>query len=80
MVPYNPWPQQMSEVSVHLLWLKGENTMKRLVRISVLMLGFVGTYVAAAIPQVPAKDGEPIPLCPPKGDPNCVPTVPPMFR
>lgn len=53
--------------------------MKRLIRISVLMLGFVGTYVAAAIPQVPAKDGEPIPLCPPKGDPKCVPTVP-MFR
>ena len=53
--------------------------MKRVIRISVLMLGLVGTYVAAAIPQVPAKDGEPIPLCPPKGDPKCVPTVP-MFR
>jgi hypothetical protein len=52
--------------------------MKRLIRISVLMLGFVGTFVVAAIPQVPALDGGPIPLCAPK-DLKCVPTVP-MLR
>ena len=40
--------------------------MKRTLRISILMLGLVGTYVAAAVPQVPALDGGPIPLCPPK--------------
>jgi hypothetical protein len=40
--------------------------MKRMIRISVLMCGLVGTYVAAAVPQGPALDGGPIPLCPPK--------------
>lgn len=40
--------------------------MKRTIRISVLMLGLVGMYVAAAIPQVPAQDGGPILLCPPQ--------------
>jgi hypothetical protein len=39
--------------------------MKRMIRISVLMCGLMGTYVAAAIPQGPALDGGPIPLCPP---------------
>ena len=39
--------------------------MKQAVRISILMLGLVGTYVAAAVPQVPAPDGGPI-LCPPQ--------------
>ena len=40
--------------------------MKRTLRISILMVGLVGTYVAAAVPQVPAPDGGPIPLCPPQ--------------
>lgn len=40
--------------------------MKRTIRISILMVGLVGTYVAAAVPQGPALDGGPIPLCPPK--------------
>jgi hypothetical protein len=40
--------------------------MKQAVRISVLMFGLVGTYVAAAVPQVPAPDGGPILLCPPQ--------------
>jgi hypothetical protein len=39
--------------------------MKHAIRISVLMFGLVGTYVAAAVPQVPAPDGGPLPLCPP---------------
>ena len=40
--------------------------MKHAVRISILMLGLVGTYVAAAVPQVPAPDGGPIITCPPQ--------------
>lgn len=40
--------------------------MKRTLRISILMFGLVGTYVLAAVPQVPAPDGGPIPLCPPQ--------------
>ena len=39
--------------------------MKRTIRISILIVGLVGTYVAAAVPQVPAPDGGPI-LCPPQ--------------
>jgi len=34
--------------------------MKHAVRISGLMFGLVGTYVAAAVPQVPAPDGDPL--------------------
>jgi hypothetical protein len=40
--------------------------MKHAVRISVLLFGLVGTYVAAAVPQVPAPDGGPIFTCPPQ--------------
>lgn len=39
--------------------------MKRAIRTSVLMIGLVGTYVMAAVPQVPALDGGSIPVCPP---------------
>jgi hypothetical protein len=39
--------------------------MKQILRISVLMFGIVGTYVIAAVPQVPTPDGGPILLCPP---------------
>jgi hypothetical protein len=39
--------------------------MKRAIRTSVLVIGLVGTYVMAAVPQVPALDGGSIPLCPP---------------
>ncbi len=40
--------------------------MKRAIRISILMLGLVGTFLAAAAQQVPTKDGGPLLLCPPK--------------
>jgi hypothetical protein len=40
--------------------------MKQAIRISVLMFGLVGTYMAAAVPQVPTPDGGPILLCPPQ--------------
>jgi hypothetical protein len=45
-------------------------TMKHAIRISILMLGLMGTYVAAAVPQVPAPDGGPILTCP---DKSCKP-------
>jgi len=31
--------------------------MKQVIRLAVLMLGLVGTYVSAAVPQGPAPDG-----------------------
>lgn len=48
--------------------------MKRTVRIAILMAGLVGTFVAAAVQQVPAADGGPLYLCPPK-TPNCQTTL-----
>jgi hypothetical protein len=39
--------------------------MKRAIRIAVLMVGLVGTFIAAAVQQVPAADGGPLLLCPP---------------
>jgi hypothetical protein len=39
--------------------------MKHLVRISILMLGLVGTLATAAVQQVSAPDGGPIITCPP---------------
>jgi hypothetical protein len=38
--------------------------MKQALRISILMAGIMGTYVAAAVPQVPTPDGGPIITCP----------------
>jgi len=50
--------------------------MKRTFRISILMVGLVGTFLAAAVQQVPALDGGPLILCPP-GQRNCSTTLPP---
>lgn len=38
--------------------------MKQVIRISLLMLAVVGTYLVAAAPQVPTADGGPILTCP----------------
>jgi len=40
--------------------------MKRAIRIAILMVGLVGTFIAASVQQVPAQDGGPLPLCPPR--------------
>ncbi len=40
--------------------------MKQIIRMSILMLGLVGMYPAAAVPQVPAPDGAPIVVHPHK--------------
>jgi hypothetical protein len=55
--------------------------MKQAVRISILMCALVGTYVSAAVPQVPAPDGGPIIVCPPqqKLQGRCV-SLPPMNK
>jgi hypothetical protein len=45
--------------------------MTRTIRIAILMLGFVGTFLAAAVQQVPAQDGGPLILCPPNS--KCAP-------
>ncbi|HXY51417.1 MAG TPA: hypothetical protein VEI01_18350 [Terriglobales bacterium] len=46
--------------------------MKRAVRMFVLMLGMVSTYVVAAAPGIPAPDGGPLPTCiPGPHNPNC---------
>jgi len=34
--------------------------MKRAIRMAVLMVGLVGTFIAAAVQQVPAADGGPL--------------------
>jgi hypothetical protein len=45
--------------------------MKRSLRALILLMGLAGTYVVAAVPRVPAPDGGPIPVCPPKKGWNC---------
>jgi hypothetical protein len=49
----------------------GETTMKRAVRMLILMVGLVCTYTAFAAPAFTAPDGGPIPLCNPKNPANC---------
>ncbi|MGO9087653.1 MAG: hypothetical protein ACLQBK_20755 [Candidatus Sulfotelmatobacter sp.] len=51
--------------------------MKRAIRITILTVGIVGTFLAAAVPQVPAMDGGPIFVCPPK-QPKCPINLPPQ--
>ena len=46
-----------------------ENTMKRAIRMLILMVGLACTYVAIATPILNAELG-PMPLCPPS-KPNC---------
>jgi len=49
--------------------------MKRAIRIAVLIVGAVGTFMAAAAPLVPAADGGPLILCPPRST-KCQSTLP----
>lgn len=49
--------------------------MKRAVRIAILIVGLVGTFLAAAAPQVPTADGGPLILCPPKAT-HCQSSLP----
>jgi len=49
--------------------------MKRTIRLAVLIVGLVGTFMAAAVPVVPAADGGPLILCPPR-QANCQSSLP----
>jgi hypothetical protein len=49
--------------------------MKRAIRISILVVGLVGTFLVATVPQVPAADGGPILVCPPN-DKHCQVNLP----
>jgi len=50
---------------------------KLAIRIAILTVGMVGTFVAASFQPISAADGGPLFLCPPK-DKNCKnPTLPP---
>jgi hypothetical protein len=49
--------------------------MKRALRITILLVGLVGTFMAAAVPKVPAADGGPLILCPPRST-KCSTTLP----
>ena len=53
----------------------GDEPMKRAIRIGILIVGLVGTFMAAAAPLVPAADGGPLILCPPKAT-HCQSTLP----
>ncbi len=44
--------------------------MKHAIRIAILMFGLVGTFLVAAVPQVPTADGGPILMCP-QNNPRC---------
>jgi hypothetical protein len=57
---------------------KEKKTMKRAIRISILMISVVGTFLAATVQQVPAADGGPILVCPPH-DKNCKVNLPPRM-
>jgi hypothetical protein len=50
---------------------------KLTIRIAILTVGIVGTFIAASGQAVPANDGGPILVCPP-GDKNCQINLPPM--
>ena len=49
--------------------------MKRAIRIAVLIVGLVGTFLTATAPLVPAADGGPLLLCPPKNT-HCQSSLP----
>ena len=70
-MPYNAAPRHGAGMLTAMPRSR-RKPMKLAIRTSILMLGLVGTYVAAAVPQVPALDGGSIPLCPPSLAHRCV--------
>jgi hypothetical protein len=55
--------------------MKVKMNAKLAIRIAVLTVVMVGTFMAAAVQPVPAADGGPLILCPPR-TPNCSTTLP----
>jgi hypothetical protein len=58
--------------------MKSKINAKLAVRIAILAVGMVGTFVAGSVQAIPVADGGPIILCPPK-QPNCSNSLPPLF-
>ena len=57
-MPYNSAPQEFPKGETlrgNPMRNIGDEPMKRAIRISVLMVGLVGTFIAAAIQQVPPR-------------------------
>jgi hypothetical protein len=50
---------------------------KLAIRIAILTVGMVGTFIAASFQPISAADGGPLLLCPPR-QPNCSTTLPPI--
>jgi hypothetical protein len=57
--------------------MKGKMNAKLVIRIAILTLGLVGTFIAANTQPISVADGGPILVCPPK-TPNCQINLPPM--
>jgi hypothetical protein len=53
---------------------------KLAIRIAILVVGMVGTFVAASVQTVPVADGGPIFLCPPGTQKTCQTTLPPPMK
>ena len=49
---------------------------KHAIRIAILVVGLVGTFIVANVQTVPVADGGPIFVCPPGG--KCVENLPPL--
>jgi hypothetical protein len=50
---------------------------KLAIRIAILTVGMVGTFIAASLQPISAADGGPLILCLP-GDKKCTSTLPPL--
>ncbi|HEY1678576.1 MAG TPA: hypothetical protein VGG04_12750 [Candidatus Sulfotelmatobacter sp.] len=50
---------------------------KLAIRVAILLVGMVGTFMAASLQPVSAADGGPLILCPPKQQ-GCQSTLPPL--
>ncbi len=57
--------------------MKVKMNAKLAIRVAILTAVMVGTFIAASVQPVPAADGGPLLLCPPR-QPNCSTTIPPM--
>ena len=50
---------------------------KLAIRVAILLVGMVGTFMAASLQPVSAADGGPLILCPPRQQ-GCQSTLPPL--
>jgi hypothetical protein len=57
--------------------MKVKTNAKLAIRIAILTVAMVGTFIAASFQPISAADGGPLLLCPPR-QPNCSTTLPPM--